>query len=389
MRLGAALLLSGGLANLLPGPPALRGEARDALDAPRAAPVVYTSPPRVPFPVLPLQVWGLRYDLDLVVVSEHPDWTMHEYARVDLPSGPLWLAKDADRDGRQFITTGVPDPAGWVPEVPVARYPDAVRVDDRSTASRIDLTLAYRNPKGQAVTLTWDGPRPTKPSRPRNGNTMGHSRDAVAALLDLHLFRQGGRVALMIDGVEQRVHRVFGLYAMKVALGQTQAGFAIADFRQSPAEGGFTLTRPGDPAAAWPTHATEAWTERDGWARTDGPVTSLRYHFTAGELDRAEVWQVGATVPALHVAFQPALPDVRRRFAGVAESRFAADVAGQRGNGTGVVRAWWVDDDTVRVELRPEAPRWFADRPMDVTVRYVGDAVRVVAERVPEPADPG
>lgn len=380
------LALAGCLDDLLPGPPVLDATARAAYDLREAAPVSYTGAPRVEFPILPVQVWGLRYALDLVVVTEHPAWTMHEYARIDLPAGSFWVAKDADAQGRQTITADLPDLAGWVPEIPAPRHAGALRVEDRSTADRIDLQLAYPNPAGERVEVRWQGPMPTAPSRPRNGNTMGHSRDVVAALLDLHLFRAGGAVELRFDGQLRPVKRLFGVYPMVFALAQTQGGFAIADFRQFAAEGGFELVRPGDPAVDWPTHGREAWRVADGWARHDGPVTTQAYHYTEGELDYAEVRQAGMEPPAFAVAFQPAIPDLRRPFPETAVSRFAADVGGQPGHGMGTVRTRWLDPDTARVEVRPEAPPWFADRPIDVTIRYEADGVRVRAERVTVPS---
>ena len=72
----------------MPGPPALRPVERAALEPAAGASlatgeaVAYTSLPRVRFPVPPVQVFGLRYDLDIVAVSDHPDFVMHELARV-------------------------------------------------------------------------------------------------------------------------------------------------------------------------------------------------------------------------------------------------------------------------------------------------------------------
>lgn len=389
MRGGARMmLLSGTLANLLPGPPALDEGERAAFVPGVAAEVRYTSAPRVAFPVVPVQVWGLRYDLDLVIESQHPDWNMHEYARVDLPGRPLWLAKDADWGMVQRIVADVPDIEAWVPEVPVERFSRPVEVEDRSTPGLTDVHLRYTNPKGQAVDLRYVGKTPTKPSPKRNGNTMGHSRDAVAALLDLHLFRPGGKVELSIDGTSWGVRRLFGLYPMKFALAQTQGGLAIADFRQSPAAGGFTLDRPGG-EVPWPTRAHEAWTTVDGWARRADPVVSLSYHFRDGELDLAQAWQAGVEVPVTNVVFTPALPDVRRRFEGSVSSRFAVDIAGQPGHGTGVVTTRWTGPDEVLLQVRPTAPAWFASRPLDVTVHYDADgSVRVRAVRVQGAAPP-
>jgi hypothetical protein len=218
---------------------------------------------------------------------------------------------------------------------------------------------------------------------------MGHSRQSLAALLDLHLFRPGGEVEMTIGGAPVRVRRLFGVYPMKFLLAQTQGGLAIADFRQSFGQSdrqssqgaGFRLVRPGD-AAAWPTRAEETWTWADGWARHDGPLVSTRYHFVDGELDRAQAWQVGVDVPVTDIAFNPRVPDLRRPFTGTVASAFAADIAGQPGHGTGAVSCRW-EGDAARCELRPSKPHWFADRPMDARITYDADgSVLVRVERV-------
>ncbi|MDP2312311.1 MAG: hypothetical protein Q8P41_05355 [Pseudomonadota bacterium] len=379
--LALPLLTACGLSKMLPGPPALSPRERAAFDVPAPSGARYTGGPRVDFPVLPLQVWGLRYGLDVVLVSTHPDWDMHEYARVDLPSGPLWLAKDADADGNQGIVADLPDIEAWIPEVPAPRVAGPLVVTDKSTAEMADLHFAYTNPAGEPVEVSYRGRIPTEPSKPRNGNTMGHSRAAVAALLDLHLFRTGGEASIRIGGKEWPLKRLLGLVPLKILLAQTQGGFAIADFRVTPAaDGGFTLVRPGS-AVPWPTAATEAWTVVDGWARRDGPIVSLRYHFRDGELDRAQVWQVGVDVPITDVVFHPALPDLRRPFEGTVDSAFAVDIAGQAGHGTGRIRAAWTGPDTVSVQMIPTEPRWFADRPMETTLRYEADGVAVKVGR--------
>lgn len=361
-----SLLGCAALSRMLPGPPVLTEVERAGWDAPVPAAVTYTGPPRVEVPVIPLQVWGLRYALDVVLVSTHPDWSMHEYARLDLPSGPLWLAKDADVGGNQGIVADLPAIETWLPEVPAPRVSGPLTVVDHSTATNADLSFSYTNPKGQAVQVTYQGRIPTKPSNPRNGNTMGHSRSAVAVLLDLHLFRGGGKASVTIDGKKWPLKKLLGLYPLKILLAQTQGGFAISNFRVDADT--FTLTRPS--AGVWPTHGTEAWSTTPTEFRTDGPVSSTRWFQTNGELARAESWQAGLDFPTTKVVFQPALPDLRRPFAGVAESRFVVDIAGQAAHGVGRVRARWVDADTLRVEMIPEEPSWFADRPMLTTVRF-------------------
>lgn len=360
---------------------------RSGFEAPAPASVVYTGPPMVPWPVIPLQVWGLRYALDVVLETDHPDWIMHEYARIDLPSGPLWIAKDASPDGLQTITADVPAIRAWVPEVPVPRREGPLTVVDHSSPTEEDVRLSYTNPAGEAVEVHYTGRVPTRPAQPRNGNTMGHSRQSLAALLDLYLYQPGGTVEMSIGGQARKVRRLLGLYPMKFLLAQTQGGVAIATYRQSAStEGAFQLDRPGD-SPDWPTTAREVWTaEADPtWVRRDGPVTTLRYHFLAGELDQAQVWQAGDTTrPIVNLVFRPALPDVRRPFAGEVVSRFVVDLNDQPGHGLGEVRCHW-EGAEVRVEVRPLAPRWFADRPIDSRIRYAGDSVAVEAVRVDAP----
>jgi hypothetical protein len=385
-------MLSGcGLRNVLPGPPVVVGAERQAYELFQPAAVSYTQPVPAGPVVVPLQVWGLRYALDVVLETEHPDWIMHEYARIDIPDAssgavtPIWIAKDAGTDFVQTITAGVDDIRSWVPEIPVPRSAGAVAVTDRSEGDVADLRFQYTNPHGEAVDAHYRGAMPTEPAKPRNGNTMGHSRPSLAALLDIHLYSPGGDATVSIGGVPQKIRKLLGLYPMKFLLAQTQGGIAITDFvEQAGADpGGFTLTRPG-PDAAWPTQASESWVDGGaGWVVRSGPVTTLRYHFVAGELDRVEVHQAGLDFPVTRVVFQPAVPDLRRRFTGEARSRFVVDIAGQEGHGIGHVVARWEGDDAV-LDMIPDAPRWFADRPMQTRIVALPDGgVHVTTKRTP------
>lgn len=386
------LLLAGcGLKHILPGPPVVTGADRAAYDEFQSSGVQYTdTPPTGPL-VLPVQAWGLRYALDVVLETTHPDWIMHEYARVDLPATDgsparsLWIAKDADTAFVQTITSDVPDIRAWLPEIPVPRHPGSLVVTDASVGDSADLRFQYENPHGDAVDVHYAGPLPTKPSAPRNGNTMGHSQASLAALLDIHLYQPGGDASVTIGGEPQRIRKLFGLYPMKFLLAQTQGGFAIADFVEHDAAAtgqGFSVTRPGG-ADAWPTEGEERWTDApDGWVERVGPVTTLRYRFVGGELERVEVEQAGLEFPVVRAVFQPALPDLRRAFSGEARSRFVVDVAGQEGHGTGTTVARWEGDEAV-LDMIPDAPSWFADRPMQTRVTSTGAGPRVQIRRVP------
>lgn len=365
---------------MAPGPPALDAAGRAAFDQPGPAEVLYSSAPRQALPVIPVQVWGLRYALDLVLVSDHPDWVMHEYARIDLPTGSIWMAKDAGRDREQTITAAIPDIRSWVPEVPVRRISGPLQVESATVNGKTKLHFSYVNPLGQPVDVRYEGPLPTRPSKPRNGNTMGHSARSVMALLDLHLFRVGGKAQIRIDGEDRKLHKLLGLLPERYLLAQTQGGFAITDFTAAEQGDQLLVRRPGL-AVDWPTASLETWSWDGEWLVREGPVVSLRYHYTRGELDRAQAWQAGVELPVTDVVFSPALPDFRRRWVGEAESRFVVDVAGQRGHGVGRIRAAWEGEDGVILDILPEAPRWFADRPMRGELRFRAQEVWVKAER--------
>jgi hypothetical protein len=380
------------LHRLLPQGPALSARERQPWSSPVSpSGVRYTGEPLVAFPVLPVQLWGLHYAIDLVLVSDHPDWTMHEYARIDLPDRSLWLIKDADVDGDQSVVADLDDIQSWLPEIPVPRVAAPVAVRDASDAGRVDLQLEGQTPTGQAVQLSYRGKRPQRPPGKRNGSTMEHSRRAVAAVLDLAGQVHGGDVALSIDGQPRRIQRLFGIYPMKFVLDQYQAGFAVASFTQRPAAGGFKLVRPA-PGVDWPTHSHEAWSDDGRWLHRYDPIVNLHYDLPPTqdmegrelrELHGGTVEQVGHELPVLQLRLDRALPDLRRPFEGHAISTFVLDINGQQAHGTGTIEAWWTPDGPV-VEVRPTAPWWLAERPMRTEIRYGEEGqVEVSIARIP------
>lgn len=392
----APLLLTAALGcatldGMLPGTAVLDAAAVAAWPGPRPADVRYTGPARTDHVVLPLQVFGVYYDLDVVLVSEHPDWDMHEYARVQTPDGPLWMAKDANRDKVQTIVADHPELQSRIAEVPVQRFVRPLRVEDRSEGRRIDVSLSYINSDGDPVSVDYRGRLPRKAPPKRNGHTMGHSAHAVAVALDLERFGTGGRARIAIDGEHVKLDRLLGLYRQRYLLRQAQGGVAVTSFRQQPsADGGFLVVRPAagatDPAtgaAGWPTHRTERWTATPDRATFDDGWTRQTHRFVDGGLARSTVHQYGREDPVTDLWFDPALPDLSRHFEGEATSRFRMDINGQPGHGTGTVVAWW-EDGVAHVALRPSAPRWLADRPLDGTVSFRPDgAVLVETHRAP------
>lgn len=370
-----SLALTGcGLRSLLPGAPVVKGAALSHFDEPMAARVAYTGPPKVDFPVFALQPFGVQYAIDVVLVSEHKDWGMHEYARLDTPKGSVWIAKDSDHQGRQTIVADLPNLASWMPEIPAPRFERPVLVDDRSEGPNVDVRLEYTNPQGDPVSVMAKGTMPDRPPAKRNGNTMGHSRDVVAAVLDIdrfNLFKATGSIHIGDEPVD--LDRVLGLIPFSCLLRQTQAGLAIANYRLDSTDDGFSLQRPSPAQPEWPTKGLESWTHSEGVSTHDNGIVRFTHRTSDGELHRLSVAQHGLELRTFDLVLQPALPDLRRPFEGIARSRFAMHVNEQRGHGAGEIAIQWTDAHTLTVDMIPTEPRWLADRPMRSTVHYNDD----------------
>ncbi|MFT4978323.1 MAG: hypothetical protein ACI8S6_004231 [Myxococcota bacterium] len=378
------LACSASLRRVLPAGPVLSPVEAATFDAVLLPEVDYTGPPRLGAPLPPLQLFGVYYSVDVVIVSDHPDWDMHEYARLDTPQGPVWMAKDSDNDYVQTISAELDDLDSWAAEVPVPRQQSPVTVSEEWNGRRLSFEIAYTNPAGEPVEVSVEGVVPRRPPSLRNGNTMGHSQQAVAAVLDLERFGHRAKAEISIDGQPYGVERMLGVYGMRFLLQQAQAGFAIADYSATPTDDGLAIVRPGGDVD-WPTHADEAWQQETLGALTllrhDDGYLSRTYAFADGGLAWVEINQHGRSTPVLRAQLSPALPDLTRPFAGEAESRFRFDVNGQIGHGTGTIRARWVTDDDLVVEIAPSAPAWLMTRPMVGTIHYTDDTARVRIRR--------
>jgi hypothetical protein len=372
-----------GIRDFLPEGPVLDpGRRVHRFGAERPAGVRYTSTPASDLPGLPLQVFGVAYDLDLMLVSDHPSWNMHEYARLLTPDGPVWLAKDArEHTLEQSIVAEIDGLEHWVPEVPVRRRWSKVEVHDRSTLDWLDLDLSYTNLDDEPVRVQWRGPAPTHLERHRNSSTMGHSRDQVLVALDLSHKAAARSASLTIAGQRRRIRRLLGLVPLRYALIQAQAGFSIGSWTQSPTPDGARTVHASGTSQSWDLRSLGADVE----LTQRSPLRTLSYRFRragqALELLQARVEQYGRPVPVCDVRFSPALPDVRLTFEGTWTGSYVIDVNGQASHAIGAVEATCTPDG-VRLRLLPEAPRWTTDRPMQVEIIRRGEALGVEVFRV-------
>lgn len=381
----AAVALAGcGLGNYIPRGPSLSAEEQAAWLEGETRPITYTGAPAVSIPIFPFQVFALRYEEDIVLETDHPHWSMHEFARVRIGDREEWLAKDSDAQGLQTVTADLPDIEQWFPEVPVPRRVSEVEVEERSTPEMLDVRLAYRNPLGEWTVLEFRSPRPPERASRRNGSTFNHSAQAVAAVLDIPARQlKGTEARISYDGRPAGVRRVLGLVPVKALLEQTQAGFCAASMRLSEeVEGGDLLVERPVPGTEWPTRAHETWTREKDRLRYRNRTSAWTYAFEEGGLSAVTVHQAGRPQPLLRVLLSAPLPDLARPFSGEVVRRFALEIDG-RIHGHGEMTARSSEDGAV-LDIRPVAPSWFAARPMRSWIRFVDPrTVDVSTGRVP------
>jgi hypothetical protein len=364
------------LKQLLPKGPVVSHAQRQARwGAPRPSEAHYDGVPQHPAPLLPIMPFGIAYDLDLVIVTKHPAWDMHELARLVTPDGPVWFAKDA-RSGtlEQSIVSGVEDLAGWLPELPVPRKAAPVHVTDSSTESALDLTLQWDNPDGETTQVDYRGPYPTQAQAKRNGSTMGHSRASLMAALDISHRCWAKAARVRYDGRTVALHRLFFVKPFAMSLLQTQGGFLTGTYTQH-MQGDELVTTHLRGGREWPQTWTVISESGVTTVSQTGALRTLRYRFLEVdgglELFELSVHQYARDHAPMRALFDPALPDLRRRFTAARPSRWVMDINGQEGHALGQLHAT-CQPSGATLDLTPSEPWWVADRPMRIATRCEG-----------------
>lgn len=375
-----------GLKRLLPKNKVLSSKKRAAiLEEKREGEVIYKGEARLDFPILALQAWAAAYDLDIVIVSNHPKWNMHELARLSTPQGPLWIMKDAiEPTLEQSIIANISEVESWLPEIPVKRKYYPVEVTDNSTDKWLDLDFKYENRAGELCEIHYEGKPPRTKQAKRNGSTMGHSKDDLIAVLDLPLRNFGKKTSIHFDGKPYKVKKILGLMPFKMALVQTQAGLSVGHYR---------FERKGEELIQTyldkDTICTQKWemhSIKEGvLMEQKTELRNLSYQFEEKgaywELKGAKVQLWNSEQPDFEIHFAPALPDLRYRFEGRYTSSFIMDVNGQESHAIGRVEAYWTTEGP-QLDIIPEKPWWVADRSMQVKMKIENGGVEVKIERV-------
>lgn len=382
---------------MLPEGPALTAKQRQVyLDQP-AHTVQYTAGPKVAFPIVPLQVWAATYELDLILVSQHPDWNMHEYAQLATPEGVVWLMKDAEEGTlNQFITADLEDIQAWLPELPVVRKAYPVKVIDNSTEGQLDLRFEYQNPKGDQIVATYQGKRPKTHLKKQNGSTMGHSREQLLVALHLPKRDFGKKASIQYNGKTYKMDKLLGLVPFQMALEQTQGGASSGQLVWAQTPQGLTSIhlKKTETIGSDETllQIQQDWTLSEKKGRTivqqTSPLRTLVYEFEGTDtlcLKVAYAQQWNKPVPGARFEFSPALPDLRRPFEGRYTSNFVLDIEGQHNNAQGTLTVEWVQDQ-IKVIVTPTHPWWVTDRPMRSLITFLEDQrVQVDIEMLPAP----
>jgi hypothetical protein len=232
----AVVLLTGCGGKYKPGGPVITGwertQAFSGYNISTAAESgAYTGQAVVAAPVLPFMAFGAAYDLDIVLVSKHPNWDMHEFVRMSTAQGPLWVALES-RAGTldQYITADLPDIDAWMPEIPMERKATPFTIQDRSTDEQIDVEITYENVDNQIVNVVFQGDPPYREQRKRNGHAMGHARNQAIAVVDIPHRESAFKAKISFDDKNEKIIKIGGIVPFQLAMEQAQGGLAIASF---------------------------------------------------------------------------------------------------------------------------------------------------------------
>ncbi len=370
------LLEACSISRMLPKGPVISSEKRKEIEnRKKISPANYLTEAKVTYPILPFLAFGVAYDIDLVIVSNHPEWNMHEFACIKSPKGNLWLAKDA-REGSldQYITTNISDPYRLLPELPLKIKTSPVTVVDKSTDNFIDIAISYKNHDGEITMATYKGVYPSTEMGKRNGSTMGHSKNQLLAVIDVSKRDFGTEATISYNGKEYGVSKILGIKSFFMALVQTQGGLSTGSFLQKSlpkGQSGF-ITNHLIPDKSV---VTQKWVlenlKNEVRAIQKNYLRTIEYRFfnNSGsfELYSIKVLQLGRKAPCTNIFFNPPLPDFRKEFSQKTVSTYLIDINGEKNFAIGRIESRNRGEITT-INVIPEKPWWTEDRPLQSTI---------------------
>lgn len=333
--------------------------------APRVEP---TSPALTDLPVLPFTVFGLHYSMDFILQSDDAEVDMLEIVMVEVPAnlaenGQAWFAKTSNKDGVQSLFSDQIEITTWLPGVMAPRFalPDRFHLSTTTSQGKVQVDLEFPLPSGRILRATSQAKSVPKQAKKTNSSTFNHSQDIAMALLEVSAKDTSGSAALWLDDVPIALKKVLGVIPIKAFLNQTQGGITTAQL---------SAHRAGAQTVHFerPQFGTESCEEIADSLVCKNPLTTTTYRFEQGGLIEAVVQQ-WSLEPVFRLTLNAPLPDCSRKFSGLVERRFVADVGALKGAGVGTLQAQWQGEE-LHITIRGQKPRWFAARPMRSILRF-------------------
>lgn len=361
------------LKKMLPEGPAFSIRKQKEIENAAAHKVNYTSAPLTTLPIIPFQVWGLTYDLDIILVSKNDRWNMHEFALVKLKDREIWLMKDAlEGPLDQFVVADIEDINNWLPELPIQRKSYPLKIKDHSDDKNIDLEFEYENHFGEKINASYQGKYPKTKQSKRNGSTFGHSKNHLLVALDLPLRDFGKKARISYDNKFYKMDKLLGIVPFQMAVFQTQGGLSTAEYQIKSINNSFRFNYISGGENLFIKTVDKDLVQYE----SEDEFRKLQYSFVNHCFTGAVVQQKEKSSITTSFSVYPALPDLSRRFDGRYSSTFILEINGGNRNALGTIDCYWVED-ILMVEVIPEKPWWVADRPMISKIKIQEDNVGV------------
>lgn len=323
-------------------------------------------------PIIPFSVWGLRFDLDLMVALEGDNgWAMTEVSRVDGPDGDsTWFVLDSKANGLQYvgIQRGDKKARALVRAFSSPVYETDFKIEEVIKGSRSRYDVSYTRVDGAPISYWLEAATSRKPPPLRNGNAMNHSSETLLAVIDLESVQlTGKRFRFLSSASHQR--RAQSLLGVKIAgaMAQTTTGFGASEWVQNKL---LVSTTQGFEAVY-----EQSMNENEVILQTRTPFPWLEYRYLVrnDEAIRMELKQVRVLQPSpgkpTEIArwdFNPPLPDLR--FGAPltpTRSRAVVSIHGVSGYFRGEIEMRPGSHATEAIcEILPSWPSWARERPV-------------------------